>query len=79
MIYWDLTITICQQHSETLSTYPIKLNISLAWLLDYFPSMGIKLLNARSGPRLIVHGAIDHSKHMTLPVPVKTRVFLQII
>lgn len=62
-----------------MSTFPIKWNMSLLWLLDYFPFMEISVLNARSGSRLIVHGAIDHSKFMTLRVPLKDFVSLQII
>lgn len=55
------------------------MNISVVWLLDYFTFVGIRLLNATSEPRLIVHGAIDHSKIMTFPIPLKDFVSLQIV
>ena len=47
---------MCQQHPQTVCHISSKVEqISSVFFLHYFPYVGIQLLNAKSGPRLIIH------------------------
>lgn len=49
---WDLAVTVSPIPKDYMSTNPLKLNISFMYLLDYFPYMGIRLLNDKSRAKI---------------------------